>query len=293
MELVAEGPHAGLGHLSRSASLALALRDEGFEPRCFVHGTTSPAERYGIEWEPLEAAAPAGGGVLVVDSYELDPAEAARRWSPRKLVAFHDQGELPEAELVISSQPAAGEREGTLAGLQYACVGPDFWDAPVREPADRVSRILVSTGGGDTAATGATLAGEIATDMPGVKVGAVIAGAELPDGVERIEAPDSMAEALAAADLAVTAGGQTMLEAAALGIPTVAVPVAANQEGQARALADAGAVRMTTVGEALNEVGRLAEDASARRSLSEAARAAVDGKGARRVAGEVASLAGG
>jgi spore coat polysaccharide biosynthesis predicted glycosyltransferase SpsG len=129
--------------------------------------------------------------------------------------------------------------------------------------------------------------------MPGIKVGAVIPGAELPEGVERIEAPDSMAGVLAAADLAVTAGGQTMLEAAALGIPTIAVPVAANQESQTKALADAGAVRLATVGDALNEVGNLAEDALARRTLSEAARAAVDGKGARRVAGEVASLAGG
>ena len=57
---------------------------------------------------------------------------------------------------------------------------------------------------------------------------------EPPAGVELVDAPPSLLAELLAADVVVTAAGQSALEAAATGAATVAVPLAPNQWPNAR-----------------------------------------------------------
>ena len=66
------GPAAGLGHLSRTGAVAVALRSRGVEVRCLAWGADDPVERDGLRWEVLaRAESPAARGVVVLDSYEV------------------------------------------------------------------------------------------------------------------------------------------------------------------------------------------------------------------------------
>ena len=285
--LLAEGPHVGLGHLSRSSAVAVALRGMEIEPLCLVNGAGT-TERYGVVWSPVEQApaeAKEAGDVLLLDSYEVSPAQAVAAFAPRSLVVFGDHGESPE------------EADLVLGGLEYACVGPEFWEAPPRNIDTEVRRVVVSTGRGETIGVGAGLAARLRSELPGAQV-ALVAPADpgLPEGVEQLGTPDSLFAPLRSADLAVTAGGQTMLEATAVGTPCIAISLAENQRRQIERLVAAGAVREAGGPEpeqVATAAGELARDVDARRRMSRAGQQAVDGRGAQRVAGEVRRLAGG
>jgi spore coat polysaccharide biosynthesis predicted glycosyltransferase SpsG len=281
--MVAEGPHAGLGHLSRSSAVAVALRQSGIQPTCLVNGCEEVVERYGVVWNPVGRAAGPGASVLVLDSYEVPASEAGSSFDFSRLVIFGDHGESP------------GEADLVLSGLQYACVGPEFWDAPPREIEPELGTVIVSTGRGDTISTGVELAAQIRAELPQTRVGVVAPeGSEAPDGVELLGTPGSLFDPLRDADLAITAGGQTMLEAAAVGTPCIAVPLAANQRPQAEGLAEAGAVQLVELEDSAKlaaAAAALSEDLEARTSMSRAAQAAVDGDGARRAAAVIADSA--
>ncbi len=93
------------------------------------------------------------------------------------------------------------------------------------------------------------------------------------------------------ADLAISAGGQTLYELAAAGTPTVAIQVADNQAPSVRALVAKGTVYMGgCVGEAqlldrVSEVVKmLLADNDTRARMIAAGQQLLDGQGARRIA---------
>jgi spore coat polysaccharide biosynthesis predicted glycosyltransferase SpsG len=103
--------------------------------------------------------------------------------------------------------------------------------------------------------------------------------------------PEAIRPLMLDADLAVTAGGVTLLELAATGTPSVGICLAQNQAANLAGLAEAGAlcfagfVADPRLPEAVE--GSLRELAAAperRRQLGERARELVDGRGAFRVA---------
>jgi spore coat polysaccharide biosynthesis predicted glycosyltransferase SpsG len=100
-------------------------------------------------------------------------------------------------------------------------------------------------------------------------------------------APDSLDDELAGADLVVTAGGVTMLEALRRGRPTVALVLAENQRDAVEGAAREGALIAATESSVVQEVTALAGDMVRRSALSACAQSYVDGKGAARVAEEI------
>jgi spore coat polysaccharide biosynthesis predicted glycosyltransferase SpsG len=267
------GPGAGLGHVSRSGALAHALRARGADVACAVVAGEG-LEWDGIAWAPPGAAA---GRVLVVDSYELGSAAGRELAGGRPLARFHDEGEPPDADLIVAD----------------ACLRPAFWGIPPRTPGDAVRRVLVAVGGG-AASGGAALAAAVRDLLPEAAVRLVAgpyADEAPPEGVEVLHAPPGLAGELLAADLVLTAAGQTMLEALCCGAPTVAVAVASNQAPQLERLAAAGAVVAATAAAAGDAVAALAADAGRRTALARAGQRAIDGYGALREAWRVAALA--
>ena len=106
-----------------------------------------------------------------------------------------------------------------------------------------------------------------------------------------------LAARLAAADVAIVSGGQTLNEALALGTPALVTMTAANQLRQIRAAARAGAcvslgrLDSPRSNDRLSrELDRIA-DLRLRKTLSGVARRLVDGRGAIRVAEALDSLA--
>jgi UDP-N-acetylglucosamine:LPS N-acetylglucosamine transferase len=110
------------------------------------------------------------------------------------------------------------------------------------------------------------------------------------------DSQDGLASELAAADVAVLAGGVTLYEACALGVPVIAVALNPHQHTVIRAMDRLGAAldggRAT---DAVNsgfsrKIERLLTDAALRRRLSATARRLVDGQGAFRVAERLRGL---
>jgi spore coat polysaccharide biosynthesis predicted glycosyltransferase SpsG len=117
--------------------------------------------------------------------------------------------------------------------------------------------------------------------------------------VEVVRDPADMLDLLRAADLAVTAGGGTLVELAAAGTPAIAVEVAENQSRGIAALVAAGAALDAgrAGGRSLESriaalVTTLATCPERRQALSAAGRAVLDGRGATRIAERLAVLAG-
>jgi hypothetical protein len=251
-----------------------ALRARGSDPVCIAYGAEAPRVVDGIEWTPGPAQ-PA----LLLDTYTMPERHA--------LAVFHDEGEPPPGiRLAIAIEPVPGVE--TLAGLRHAPLRAPFWGLPERRVRPAVERILVTTGGGALQAAGVATAAALRDAYPGATVALVrgpYATFEPPPGVELVDAPPSLLPELLAADVVVTAAGQSALEAAATGAATVAIPLAPNQWPNARALQDAGAAVVVPPDDVVAAVGALD-----RHALAAAGQRAVDGYGALRIAWRLASL---
>jgi len=294
--LVADaGPDDGLGHVSRGSAVAVALGSRGIETRCYAHGRSAPLERDGVAWEPWspESPLPSNVDVTIVDSYRLDPETVVATAIP--LVVFSDDGEEHAAALVVSVAAPPSEDPSRLSGPRYAALRPEYWSLPPRDASGPLRRVLVTTGGGDPDGIGASIAQAVAARLPHVAV-ALVRGPHAPppfsvDGVELLEAPDSLLEQQLAADLVISGGGQTMLEAAACGTPCLTLVLAENQRGQAFRLESSGAVVVVDPPDIDRIVAAIRGlDASARQELSRRGQLAVDGEGARRIAHHVETL---
>ena len=313
--VAAAGPRIGFGHLVRCRSLARAL---GVAPLVTVRGTPATRRRAASLGWRLSAVRNAGDllrldpQLLVVD----DPsARMARAWVERArrlgvpVATVHDLGiAAVESDLLVdgSVQPSRVRegRYGSLRGPAYAVLDPRV--RLVRErgvrPAPR--RVLIALGGGPHSTTAGRLARAIATRRGDVEIR--IAGgfaarghAALPNATW-IDVRDGLVEELSSASVAVLAGGLTVYEACALGVPVVALALNAAQHITIRAVArrgaavDAGSLGRATrkkaiVGAAL-AVDRLLQDATARRRVGTAGRQLVDGRGAARVAARLRQL---
>jgi spore coat polysaccharide biosynthesis predicted glycosyltransferase SpsG len=297
------GSGAGLGHVARSSALAVAVARRGFLVRCRAVGAESSLDLDGIAWEPADdlddALSCEGPAVLVLDSYRIGAGDVAAVPPEVSLVVIQEHVAPPaRAALVVSAGlDRAPEGSGRLHGLEYVCLRPRFWRSPRRLIPSRIRRALVTTGGGDgVPGLGPRLALAARVALPGAAI-ALVRGpygtGAAPAGVELVDAPVCLYDELVAADAVVSTGGQTLLEAAAVGAPTIAVVAAENQRRQAERLAACGAVRLVEL--PADEVGSLLRvldaDADLRRELARNAQSAVDGRGAERVSERIASLA--
>ena len=192
-----------------------------------------------------------------------------------------------------------------LLGPRYALLRPEFQRArrAGRRFAGKARHFLVAFGGIDAAnLTSLTLDAVEQIVPPGASIDIAI-GAEharrpeletrCREGGWRLHVQtDSMAQLMAAADIAVGAGGGMVWERAATGLPSIAIPVAENQREQVANAARHGLLRVVEpVGLSGLELGRhiadLAEDSVLRERMSKACLATVDGLGARRVARQI------
>jgi spore coat polysaccharide biosynthesis predicted glycosyltransferase SpsG len=279
-------PTAGLGHLGRSSAVVVALRSRGVTVECVGNGAVAEAVIDGVRWTPGDLPR---GTPLLVDSYVLDPAAIADpcAW-------FDDGRPAPEAArvLIAPSRPDDGDPR-RLHGLEWSCLRPVFWGEPAVPVADAVERVLVASGGGDPGGAAARLSGAVRTALPRARVKLVVgpqSASAVPDGVEPVVAPPHLADEIRAAGMVVCLAGQTALEAACLGVPAVVVAAVDNQRPNAQRLAATGAavaVDLDDDGTLVEAIATVAGDRERRVRMSGAARAAIDGFGALRVAAAI------
>lgn len=255
---------------------------------------------------------------LVVDHYAFDARweRAARPAGTRCMVIDDLADRRHDCELLLDQNlghhQAAYEGlmpEGCtcLMGPHYALLRPEFAElraqSLARRKQSKLRRILITMGGVDAAdATSLVLRALHTAPLPEDLHIIIVMGSHAPalDSVKAladampwpteviVDTPD-IANQMAMADLAISAGGGTTWERCSLGLPSIIVETADNQAGIAQGMADVGAALdpgpMQSAGfnQSLHAALAKASDPSILGKISQAAAAVCDGKGAGRV----------
>jgi spore coat polysaccharide biosynthesis predicted glycosyltransferase SpsG len=302
---VAAGPRLGFGHLLRVRALADAM---GGTAWLSVRGGRHAIETaHGLGFRIV----PAGDPLPPIDVLVIDDPHAGRQaqWVRRGrtagvvVVVVQDAPGVSADLVVYPGVCAFAHPRGVrvLAGPRFALLDPELPARAASAPG-HAPRVLVALGGGVHVRR---VAQPLRARVPDadVEVAGGFAGGLPPLSQGRWLAPGrrSFLSALADCDAAIVAGGVTLLEACAAGVPTVALAVVPAQRPAIRALSGSGAVvdaaglASTHPGRvrATRAVARLLADRALAGRLSRRARAMVDGRGAQRVARAIRALVAG
>lgn len=247
---------------------------------------------------------------LIVDHYELEAKwESALRPVAARLMAIDDLANRPHDVDVVFDQNAIANAERRYDGLvsdacvrligpEWAVLAPAYADAHTRMPArvGHIGRVLVSFGGADVPAVTTRVVESllrVGDDAVVIDVVVPASSPQLPHlralaaGRPTLQVHTdvpSLLPLLALADLSIGACGVTSWERLTMGVPSVVVTLAPNQQpiaeelhrrGLVRWLGDAADVTPGDLDQALLDVLRAGLD----ESWSRACLAAVDGRG--------------
>lgn len=250
--------------------------------------------------------------VAVVDHYRLDrPWQREIRSIAGRIAVIDDLADRPhDCDLLLDPAPGDSQRYAglvppsclTLLGPRYALLRPEFAELRKRgsERSGTVERVLISFGGADADNFTGRAIDAVRSALPAARIDATSSRAaphrEQLEELARADANLSlhvdaanMGELMAAADLAVGAGGSTSWERACLGLPSIVAVVADNQQDTVRALEALGCAIAVGAEAAFGVelerlVACLATSPGLLRLMSSAGAAVVDGRGAARVA---------
>jgi len=309
--------------------LADALQQHGWECCFLVDGNAAvsalisrsyPTQDVNLVHDPagsLNRLQTCGATVLIADSYALRLDYFREVCATGAVVIVLDDladRHLP-VDMVVNGTIRADElgysRSGLttyLLGPAYVLLRPEFANTEARSARSNVRRVLVTLGGSDPHDLTSLLASWAADVLPDAEVDAVVgpfAQCDPESGSKNADqsrlrvhrAPPSMLPLMVQADLAISSGGQTTYELAAVGTPSIAIQTAENQVHNLAGLAAAGTlVNVGPAGASDLEMHfkmtlrTLARDSARRSSMSNIGRALVDGHGAQRVARAIDGL---
>jgi UDP-2,4-diacetamido-2,4,6-trideoxy-beta-L-altropyranose hydrolase len=260
---------------------------------------------------------------LVVDHYGLD-----HRWerlvapATGRLMAIDDLANRVHACDLLLDQTLgrkAADYDGLVPASCNFLLGPDvsllrpgFAElrraALARRERASIRAILISMGGIDEANVTSRVLSSLEGGLDNDMLVTVILGSNSPHkdsirvqarlldfNTRVLEGVEDMARLMCDSDLAIGAGGSTAWERCCMGLPSIIVPIAQNQEEVAARLRDAGATIVVRADELesarlLREVLRLGSDTTALGAMSAAAAAITDGTGAKVAAKSMDSL---
>lgn len=322
----------GTGHVMRCLSIGAALKRKG-EQVCFLVADEAALpllqernQKYRVlhsdyrkpeeELEALESILEGDReGFFLADSYYMTTAyfERVGRWMPVGYVDDMGRRDFPLDVLInyniFADRSLYGEREDTrlLLGPSYAPLREDFIQVPY-QVRRRAERVLVTTGGSDRyGLAGQFLEKALAHPKTAGLTYSVVSGAynihlEELQALEQAHANvriyrnvRNMQVLMKESDIAVTAGGSTMYELSAVGVPLLCFSFVDNQERIVEGFRERGLTvfggNYLTQGEAMldalvENAALLASNFELRRDCSRKLRRTVDGMGAERI-GEV------
>lgn len=333
---VASRPSDGAGHVMRCLALAEALDPDAvffLDADTTLDGYVTQA---GFSWraepEPasaqmLESAMSAGDvEAAVIDGYDFPPEVVAALGRHGLCVSVDDFGHAIAGQAVINPGLDGRAtrydipRDRVMAGPEYALLRAPFKDAHDdavgREPKDRGTlNVLVAMGAVDSGnATGFVLQAMSRMARPETAVAVtVVLAAAAPhiDAVRRqvqaldalpgvacrlLSDVDDMIPIYRQTDLAVGAGGVSLLERLCCGVPSVLLTLADNQLPNAEAAARLGIAVHAGRREDLDAdalaglIARFTADSAWRNRVRRDGLAVVDGRGATRAAEHISSL---
>ena len=276
-------------------------------------GTIEDAERV------IASAESHGCSIVVVDSYKVGTPYIGRLRSSglRVVVVVDELCEETNADVLVNGGAHAlsldyrSESQVTkfFLGPKYALLRPEFWSCPPRSMSSSIRRILLTVGGDErwklTERLVEWIAGRLNIETRlDVVVGPFFLGEHgirraveaSPVNIRTITAPDHLHGLMMQCDLVVCSGGQTAYELAATGTPAVAMDVFENQSLGVKALARSGTLiyggqpSNDTLPDELGVAFAEASNQLCRQELSSSGQALIDGRGAIRIAHEIAAL---
>jgi UDP-2,4-diacetamido-2,4,6-trideoxy-beta-L-altropyranose hydrolase len=248
---------------------------------------------------------------LFIDSYSATPAYFAALRPHCQVAYLDDLRSFPcDVDLLIHYDTdedcpfyAAAKRK--LLGAAYTPLREQFAKPPY-EVRPVVRSILLSTGGTDPYnvtehlltrifdaenSSGAVPDCHVLTSSANSRYDRLLALAKDNPRIHIHSGVKDMAALMASCDLAVSAGGTTLCELCAVGVPTVSYLMAENQRTAVETFAAnelipyAGDIRdLSTLDNLLIFLTRMSQNAEARKKSSQAMRAFLDGLGAERIA---------
>ncbi len=323
----------GGGHLRRCAVLADRLVRAGwrvaFAGLMNPEIIEVPGAAHGFEIQVVDQSAdgprklrnawPDGCDLLIVDHYQLDQAfeSQCRGWAQRILVIDDLANRRHNCDTLVDQTPGRDAREyqnivsagcALFMGPEFALLDPRFAVARngFRRDFGAVRRLLVTFGYAD-------LFGLTALALEGILQSGIEAAVDIvfgfePPDIARVRElasrlpPESqihvntrdMVSMIMRADVAVGAGGVSSLERCCLGLPSLLVTLAENQQGNTDALVRRGAVvALGCPGDIdpaviARELRGLFADREKREAMGVAAALVTDGSGVERIVQYVA-----
>ncbi len=305
---VASTPQVGGGHVSRCLTIAAALPTD--LPCLFVldEGGENWTDR--IEADGFQAAVNGQQGDgpwpgCLLDGYGFRDAEINYWRNKANCLAMMDDTDA-EMTCDIVIQVAGNEAVSLspetvlLSGLRYAPIDPRF--AALRRPStpSEASKFLLSFGlrdsvNANTVALQALFLAYESRAMPSVKVAI---GSDAPhlealkeyaaksSGAVELLLDQKLLDLMVDCDFMIGAGGMSLIERMAAGIPSITIAVADNQTTLVDHAASAGATYACQAesSDLAKKIVLLSKDGSARDAMSKAATDLVDGQGAERIA---------
>ena len=310
--------------LSRFEPGISRIREAGFPVRPFQAGLPDgPDKEYeaaGDGQAVLDLLQQERADCLVTDSYRVDAAyfECVRQETPT-LVYVDDLNRFPvNVDIVVNGNIYGGDMDYSwlspstlkLLGCQYNLLRSEFCDSPEFAVRKTVTDILLTGGGGDPGPLLVFLAERLLMggQFPGCRLHLVApaAAAELLQGLaarypQVIPHFDvrQMAELMSCCDLAISAGGTTLYELCAVGVPRLAYILADNQQDivatmdRGEYIVNLGWIQDLTAERLTQAALDLADNQPIRRLMSSRGRILVDGRGSERVVAAIVGLGNG
>lgn len=306
----------------QGAEVFFACRRESFDIEKYIAHVASGWEEHDWLLTPEEDARKVihacrkyHADSIIIDHYRADETYQRTLYeSGVKWLQFDGAARCPFwADWILNISPAVSasqyeflkQRRETrlLLGPRYAPLRREFREYRDRRPKNGAVRTILLTfgGGDDRGATIFCLEVIRAIDNDIAKIILLSSANPNMDDILKWNQGDrtkirvvidteKTANYMASADLAITAGGMTVFELAAMGIPAMILQIADNQVPITRAWqqcgygVDMGHLDRMHPGNLQGEIMSLMKDTARREAMSTAGKAMVDGLGARRVA---------
>jgi UDP-2,4-diacetamido-2,4,6-trideoxy-beta-L-altropyranose hydrolase len=324
--IITEGSRTiGLGHITRCTSLYQAFEEKGVIPWFIVNGDETLREPLCdknhtiLNWTEKQGEVSdlvKGAHVVIIDSYLADFDFYRCISELAKVPVYIDDVkrlDYPRGIVVngtIYAQDAIDypRRDGVVyfLGSEYMPLRRDFWHVPEKEIRGNVESIMITFGGDDAANMTPEVLKLVVDAYPACTKSVIIGKGFKDEGIREIDklkdkstslicCPDAkgMKKVMIESDVAISACGQTLYELARIGLPTIAVAVAENQLYNAKGWQKAGFIRYAgwwkdrEILENVKNGLRLLKNKKLREKMSQTGQVFVDGRGSRRILGEI------
>ena len=324
-------PQVGSGHIMRCLSLAVAFQDDG---QAVVFVTADDCFQAAIrkrgyecivlhtEYDHMEDELPELLPVLqdirprcvLLDSYFVTPdyMAAVKREAPLVYIDDLNAFDYP-ADLVVNYTLYGGklaypQNKRYLLGPKYALLRREFRNVPQQHAKEQVKDVLLTTGGADSEHVALRCVQYLWERPEDGTIYHVVLGGMNQDAaeIERLAVGrahivlhrnvSDMRSLMLGCDVAVSAGGTTLFELCACGVPTVTYVLADNQIMNAASFEEAGLIlnagdirnNHQLLAHIFEHLEALIQDRPLRQHMAERMQAMVDGNGAMYVVGAMA-----